>query len=212
MKTIVVAGATSAAAKTSLVVALLSALPTRAWGAMKITVTHDVAQGCPRGGHGCGVCASVGGGYRFVTDPEILKQPGTDTGRMTQAGADPVLWLITTPPFVHIGWRDVQRQVTSVDGLVIESNSLALCIKPDLTLFTINPRVPRSRWKASAPRLIEQSDLVIISLRDVKPQAAQPLIDEIHARRAGLGVVVTESVEQVIARPELSRRLAALFS
>jgi hypothetical protein len=211
MKTIIIAGASSAAAKTSLAVAVLRKLQPRSWGGVKITVTHDVAQGCPRGGQGCGVCASVGGGYRFVTDPDTLKQPGTDTGRMTEAGADPVQWLITTPPFVSMGWNDLQQQLKPVDGLVVESNSLALCIKSDLLLLTINPRVPRSRWKASAPLLIEQSDFVIISLHDTGREQAQELIADVEAKRQGQGVIIADAVEHVVDRPEIVQRLQALL-
>lgn len=210
MKTIIVSGASSTAAKTALAEAVLSKLHGRAWAGVKITVTHDVAQGCPRGGQGCGVCASVGGGYRLITDPETTAQPRTDTGRLTAAGANPALWLITTPPFVRLGWTDVQSRLGPVDGVVVESNSLALCIKPDLSFFTINPRVPRSRWKASAPILIEQSDVVIISLHDTRREQAQGLIADIETKRRGQGVVITEAVEHAVELPDVSRRLQAL--
>lgn len=211
MKTVIVSGASSAAAKTALAEALLAELRPRAWGGVKITVTHDVAQGCPRGGQGCGVCASIGGGYRLVTDADTLAQSDTDTGRLLAAGAYPVLWLITTPPFVRLGWTDVHSRLGALDGVVVESNSLALCIKPDLIFFTINPRVPRSRWKASAPILIEQSDVVIISLHQVRPEQAQELIADIKAKRQGRDVIISESVEQAVERPEIRQRLQALL-
>ncbi len=210
MKTVIVSGASSTAAKTALAEALIAKLRPRAWGAVKITVTHDVAEGCPRGGEGCGVCASVGGGYRLILDPETIKQPQTDTGRMAEAGADPVWWLITTPPFVRLGWDDLKQRIGSVEGVVVESNSLALCIKPDLSFFTINPRVPRARWKASAPLLIEQSDLVIISLHDTRREQAQELIANIETKRQGRGVLITEAVEHAVDMPEVSRRLQNL--
>jgi molybdopterin-guanine dinucleotide biosynthesis protein len=211
MKTIIVSGASSTAAKTTLAEAVLSKLRGRAWGGVKITVTHDIVQGCPRGGSGCGVCASVPTGYRVMTDPETIAQPRTDTGRLTAAGADPVVWLITTPAFVRVGWEDVRRRFGPVDGVVVESNSLALCLKPDLTFFTINPRVPRSRWKASAPILIEQSDVVIISLHDTGREQAQELIADIETKRQGHGVIITEAVEQAVDMPEVSQRLQTLL-
>ncbi|MBI3950826.1 MAG: hypothetical protein HY314_10285 [Acidobacteria bacterium] len=210
MKTIIVSGASSTAAKTSLAAVLLPKLRPRAWGAVKITVTHDITQGCPRGGSGCGVCASVGGGYRIIADLETITQPLTDTGRLSEAGADPVLWLITTPPFVRLGWADLQQRLGPVEGAVIESNSLAFCITPGLNFFTINPRVPRSRWKASAPILIERSDFVVISLHDAKREQVQALIDEIHTKRNGRGVIVTEAVEWAVDLPEVQEKLEAL--
>jgi hypothetical protein len=134
--------------------------------------------------------------------------------------SDPVVWLITTPAFVRAGWEDVRRRLGPVDGVVVESNSLALCLQPDLTFFTINPRVPRSRWKASAPRsrwkasaplLIEQSDVVIISRHDTGREQAHELIADIETKRQGHGVVMTEAVEHAVDMPEVSRRLQALL-
>jgi len=146
-----------------------------------------------------------------MTDPQTIAPPRTDTGRLTAAGADPVVWLITTPTFVRVGWEEVRRRVGPVDGVVVESNSLALCLQPDLTFFTINPRVPRARWKASAPLLIEQSDVVIISLHDTGREQAQELIADIETKRQGQGVIITEAVEHAVEMPEVLRRLQALL-
>jgi hypothetical protein len=210
MKTIIVSGASSTAGKTTLAEALLRSLPSGRWGGVKITVTHDIVRGCPRGGSGCGVCASVPTGYRIITDPETINQPRTDTGRLVEAGAHPVLWAITTPPFVRMAWDDLRRRFTNTDGAVIESNSLALCIASDLNFFTINPRVPRSRWKASAPALIERSDFVIISLHDTPQERAQELIEEIRVKRNNNGVIVTDAIEHALTFQEVQQQLNAI--
>jgi hypothetical protein len=207
VKTIIVSGASSAAGKTTLAEAVIQALSGGRWGGIKITVTHDIVHGCPRGGSGCGVCASVPSGYRIITEPEIITQPRTDTGRFVEAGADPVLWAITTPPFVRQAWDDLTRRLVNADGAVIESNSLAVCLRPDLNFLTINPRVPRSRWKASAPTLIESSDFVIISLHDAQPERAHDVIEEIRAKRNGRGVIITDAVEHALDFPHVRERL-----
>jgi hypothetical protein len=210
VKTIIVSGSSSAAGKTALAETVLRGLRGGTWGAVKITVTHDIVRGCPRGGSGCGVCASVPTGYRIIADSQTIRQPGTDTGRFVEAGARPVLWAITTPPFVRAAWEDLSQEFTGIAGAVIESNSLALCIKPDLNLLAINPRVPRARWKASAPRLIEHSDVVIISLHDLQQDRVQDLIDEIRERRNNRGVIVTEAIERVLEFQEVQGPLSAL--
>ncbi|HYO90628.1 MAG TPA: hypothetical protein VEQ40_03300, partial [Pyrinomonadaceae bacterium] len=108
MAVIVVAGVTSGAGKTSLaetVVRLLS--PEFRTAAAKITVTHG-ERGCPHGGGGCDVCGSLGGNYQVITRESIISQSGTDTARLSEAGAYRVLWTITREEFVPDAWREMK--------------------------------------------------------------------------------------------------------
>jgi Ni2+-binding GTPase involved in maturation of urease and hydrogenase len=178
----VVAGVTSGAGKTSLAEALTRILSKRyATAAAKITVTHGEL-GCPHGGKGCNVCSSLGGDYQLITRASIIKQPSTDTARLAEAGAYPVIWAITREMFIASAWRDMKSLVKDAKCMVIESNSLALTIRPALTLMVVDPTVSRRLWKPSAERLITSADLLVFNDHGPKNKR-QALLEEIETLR-----------------------------
>lgn len=204
---IIVSGASSAAGKTALAEALIASLRCRPPAAVKITVTHDIVAGCPRGGSGCGVCASVPTGYRVITDPEVIAQPATDTGRYALAGADPVLWIITQPTDLARAWHQVTRRIEPRRTVVVESNSLAILQAPALSFFTVNPRIARARWKASAVQLGRQSDFLIVSQQGCRDDRAEKLFHEFAMIRDPLTTLLLPSVEDAVLVPEVERRI-----
>lgn len=182
IRAFVVAGVTSGAGKTSLAEALTRILSKRyATAAAKITVTHG-ERGCPHGGKGCNVCSSLGGDYQLITRASIIKHPGTDTARLAEAGAYPVIWAITREMFIASAWREMKSLVKDVSCMVIESNSLALTINPALTLMVVDPTVSRRLWKPSAELLIASADLLVFNDRGPENKR-QALLEEIEALR-----------------------------
>lgn len=207
---IIISGASSAAGKTALVTALIGRLREPAPAAVKITVTHDQVKGCPRGGNGCGVCASVTSGYRVVTAPEVISQPGTDTGRFMEAGARPVFWIIAQPNHLAQAWDEVEDRLGTGRCIVVESNSLALLRPAGLTFFTVNPRVARTRWKDSAAVLGARSDILIVSQQAGADVRAEALFAEFRMLRGHLPTFLLPSVEAAIELPEVEQRFHAL--
>lgn len=185
---IVVAGVTSGAGKTSLaetITKILSELiPT---AAAKITVTHG-ERGCPHGGKGCDVCGSLGGQYQVIARSSIIEQPGTDTARLSQAGAFKVLWAITREEFVSDCWREMLSLTGGAQAMVVESNTLALTIKPKLTLMLVDPTASRRLWKPSAEGLIASADFLIFNDRgpDDKRRALLEEIERLRGSTDGL--------------------------
>jgi hypothetical protein len=179
---IVVAGVSSGAGKTSLaeaVIKILAAVGRTA--AAKITVTHG-ERGCPHGGRGCDVCGSLGGEFQVITRSSIIKQHGTDTARLTDAGASQVLWTITREEFIGDAWREMSRLMSGAGCVVVESNTLALTIKPALTLMIADPSVSRRLWKPSAERLIATADFLIFNDRGPEDKRTL-LLEEIERLR-----------------------------
>ncbi|HEY0321105.1 MAG TPA: hypothetical protein VGC66_09145 [Pyrinomonadaceae bacterium] len=179
---IVVAGVTSGAGKTSLAEAVTKILskhyPT---AAAKITVTHG-ERGCPHGGKGCDVCGSLGGEYQVITRASIIMQPGTDTARLSLAGAFKVLWTITREEFINAAWREMTTLIDGAKSIVVESNTLALSINPAQTLMVVDPTVSRRLWKPSAERLIATADSIIFNDRGPEHKR-QALLEEIERLR-----------------------------
>ncbi|HKS27329.1 MAG TPA: hypothetical protein VJS44_05890 [Pyrinomonadaceae bacterium] len=210
---IVVAGVTSGAGKTSLaetVVKILSADFSVA--AAKITVTHG-ERGCPHGGKGCDVCGSLGGNFQVITRESIIKQPGTDTARLAEAGAARVLWAITREEFVSEAWQEMKALVRGARCMVVESNTLALKIEPTLTLMVVDPSVSRRLWKPSAERLIAQADFLIFNDRGPE-EKRRALLEDVerlrgttldllfvsHPHEAESHTILTESLRQVCSQ------------
>jgi molybdopterin-guanine dinucleotide biosynthesis protein len=179
---VVVAGVSSSAGKTSLaeaVVKILSAL--HHTGAAKITVTHG-ERGCPHGGKGCNVCGSLGGEYQVISRESIIRQPNTDTARLLDAGASKVLWAITREEFIGQAWTEMSALLNNVNSIVVESNTLALVIKPALTLMVVDPTRSRQLWKPSAERLIATADYIIFNDRGPESKR-RALLDEVESLR-----------------------------
>lgn len=182
IRTIVVAGVTSGAGKTSVAEVVLRLLSSRCpTAAAKITVTHG-ERGCPHGGKGCDVCGSLGGNFQVITKESVIKQPGTDTARLSEAGAQRVLWAITREMFVADAWREMKSLMRGARLAVIESNTLALTIRPELTLMVVDPTVSRRLWKPSAESLIASADLLIFNDRG-SSEKRRALLEEVERLR-----------------------------
>ncbi|MBI4470558.1 MAG: hypothetical protein HY650_14685 [Acidobacteria bacterium] len=204
---VVVSGASSASGKTALAAALIARWPGLTPAAVKVTVTHDLLKGCPRGGSGCGVCSSLAGGYRIITDPAILAEAGTDTARYLASGADRVRWVICRPSHISDAWDALKPFLPQGGVTVVESNSLAMVRSPALSFFTINPKIPRVRWKSSSGALILRSDFLIISRHACEDERARMLYDELSILREDGRTFLLPDVEAALTLPEVLNRL-----
>lgn len=196
---VVVSGVASGAGKTSLAVAVIEHLRRRlAVGAVKVTVTHG-ERGCPHGGKSCNVCSSLGGEFQIVSRRDIIEQPETDTARFVSAGASPVLWGITREIAVAEMWSKLVPAFDKLDAVVIESNTLALTIKPTLNLMIVDPSVTRRLWKESAEELISKANLVVINERGSAVQRATILEEVNDLRPSGLTLNIAHPNEFILS-------------
>lgn len=212
LPTIIVAGVSSGAGKTSVAETLTGLLAReRRTAAAKITVTHG-ERGCPHGGKGCNVCSSLGGDYQLITRDAIINQQGTDTARLSAAGGNPVVWAITRDVTIKEAWRAMKGMLSVADCAVIESNTLTEVIRPALTLFIADPTASRRLWKPSAVRLIATADLLIFNDRGTPEQKAR-LKDEIaELRQNNAGLINVSHPREIASSPILLQALFDVFS
>ncbi len=210
MYTIVVAGISSGAGKTSVaeIVTALLAKQCRT-AAAKITVTHG-ERGCPHGGKGCNVCSSLGGDFQIIDRDNIISQPGTDTARLLAAGGNPVLWTITRDVAITGAWLQMQRLLAGAQCVVIESNTLALHIKPTLTLMIVDPSISRKIWKPSAERLIATADCLIFNERGTAEKRKSLLEEIARLRQNSPGLIHVSHPHEIVSNRELNEKLQAL--
>lgn len=157
-----VAAPCNGSGKTSLLLAILQAFP-GAFSTAKFTTIYREEQFCPVGDSGC-PCHRLEGSFLLCEDAAVLAQPGTDTGKLVEAGARQSYWGVARPDgypaLVGLLRRDRFRESTL---LLTEGNTVLEHLAPDVLLFVVNPCLPRSWWKGDSERLLEAADLVVVN-------------------------------------------------
>jgi hypothetical protein len=205
-----VSGACSRSGKTALAVTLLRELGPGGAAAVKFTTTDDVFERCPRGTT-CVVC-DIEVPFRLVEEPDVLRQPGTDTFRLTEAGAAPVVWAIARASAVGPAWSAVRQRLAAEPLIVMEGSTIVHTARPDLMLYVVHPFLSPERWKDGAAALIAAADAVIVNrpAAEERPPAAA-VLDALRRLRPQDDVVVADATLPLAAwAPALHARLHAL--
>jgi hypothetical protein len=205
-----VSGACSRAGKTALVETLLRSLPERSAVAVKFTTTDDVFERCPRGTP-CVVC-DIAVPFRLVQDERTLREPGTDTDRLAQAGAARVLWAIAKQAAVRPAWQAVRRAVSGAAWVVMEGSTIVDLASPELHLFVAHPFLSPRRWKQTTAALVPRADAVIVNHAEGETRAPSgEVMDALRALRGRDDLLVADVTRPLGAwAPPLLSRLTAL--
>ena len=190
MALISVAGATSRAGKTALAASLLRGLSPGSASAVKFTTTDDVFERCPRG-KPCLVC-DIDRPFRLVTEESVLRERGTDTDRLAEAGARRVVWAIARRSAVAVAWAAVTPLVAG-GPVVMEGSAITFEAKPALTFFVVHPFLDPARWKESASALLDSADCVVVNRpANETREPAAAVLEAIHARRGRRDVRIAD--------------------
>jgi hypothetical protein len=126
--------------------------------AVKVTTIHRRDETCPRGGEGCGVCASMQGAY-CITE-ETNRGLNKDTSRLLASGARKVYWLRAVKDHLREGITALLRLMPEEIALVCESNSLRAIVEPGV--FLIVKAKNQGELKPSARKVLRSADRVVI--------------------------------------------------
>ena len=201
------AGACSRAGKTALAVTVLRALPPRTALALKFTTTDDVFERCPRGSP-CVVC-DIDVPFRVVEDEAVLRQAGTDTDRLAEAGAARVVWTIARHSAAERAWSALAPRLAAAPQVVIEGSTVVDLARPDLLLFVVHPFLSVARWKATSPVLLARADAVVVNRaagegREPASEVMQALAPHCAAEKIRIADVTRPLHEWA---PDLARKL-----
>lgn len=174
MKLISVAGASSRAGKTAAAVTVLQALGPGTAAAVKFTTTDDVFEACPRGTP-CVVC-DIDVPFRIVVDAAVLRQPGTDTDRLSAAGARRVVWAISKASAAEQAWAAVVRLLNDEAAVVMEGSTVVGLARPHHLVFVAHPFLAPERWKATSGPLLAQADLAVVNRPTGEPREPSPFV------------------------------------
>lgn len=134
-----IGGAHSGSGKTLIGSAVMRAMGP-GWGAIKCTPTE--------------LYSSV------VSDPHILRQPGKDTSRYIEAGAEQALWVQGPREELAESLDIALGRLAGLSGVVVEGNAAIELLKPDIVIFIVGEP---GRMKPGAPSVMEMADVVIYS-------------------------------------------------
>lgn len=191
MRLVSVAGACSRAGKTAAAVTVLRHLGHGAAAAVKFTTTEDAWEGCPRGTP-CVVC-DIDVPFRVLEDPALLREAGTDTDRLGQAGARRVLWAIARQSSVGEAWRAVTGRLRDEAWVVMEGSTIVGTARPDHTLFVVHPFLPPARWKPTSAPLLRDADLVVVNRPAAEPrEPSRQVLDAVLSAGCSGRVIVAD--------------------
>jgi len=163
MAVVVVGGHSRSVGKTSVVAALIAALPEFNWTALKITqYGHGI---CSANGESCD-CASDD--HSWAISEERDRSGESDTSRFLVAGAARVYWVRTEQGRLAEAMHDVRRRIEGAENVIFESNSVLKFLRPDLYLTVLDPS--RADFKTSAREFLDLASAVI--LHDVASEQA----------------------------------------
>lgn len=205
-----VAGASSRAGKTALAETLLRSRPRQEAVAIKFTTTEDVFERCPRG-TSCVVC-DLAVPFRIITDPGVIGERGTDTARLSAAGAARVVWAIARRGAIEQAWQAVLERTKGADWLVMEGSTIVDLAQPDLAFFVLHPHLSPARWKPTTGSLLRRADAVVVNVTSARPPSPEVLA-ELARHRPGRPVLQAD-----VTRPlaewasDLDQRFRALVA
>ena len=158
MAIVVIGGQSRSVGKTSIVAGIIAALPSYDWSAFKVT---QFGHGrCSLHGQPCR-CASED--HRFRISEEHDRTAKTDSSRFLAAGARRSFWVRTRQGRLAEAMPALRKLLYEKDSggnAIVESNSIVNYIRPDLYLTILDPAT--KDWKASALRLLERADAIIL--------------------------------------------------
>ena len=204
MRLIGIASHGNGAGKTRLLTSVLEAHPGR-FGAVKFTTVFRDGQFCPKDARRRCACSRLHGELEVVTDPAILAQPDTDTGRMAAAGAHPLAWCLARPGAHAEAWEHVREIVGEAPELLTEGNTALQFIPADVVLFIVNPAMPRRFWKPDWKDLAARAHVVLVN------EAPEALGKREPAGREERLAAMHEVQDAAPATPRVIARLAEPF-
>ena len=161
MAVIVIGGHTRNIGKTSVVAALISAMPDKCWTAIKITqFGHGI---CSANGEPCD-CETAD--HTIAVSEERNPTSGTDSGRYLAAGAARSLWVRTRQGQLAEAMPRIRAEIARSENVLIESNSILRFLQPDLYASVLNPEV--ADFKTSSLRYLDRADALLLPSTDLR--------------------------------------------
>ena len=189
------------AGKTRFITSLLEAHPGR-FSVVKFTTVYRDGEFCPKDAQKRCACSKLHDRFNVITDPAILAQENTDTGRITAAGARRVLWCLSREDAHAEAWTHVKELLADDEEILTEGNSALLVVPSDALIFIVNPCMPRKFWKPNWLPLAQKAAALVVN------EAPEAIGKRTPAEAAERGASLAEvhaaapEVPRIVARME----------
>lgn len=155
MSLLVIGGHSRNVGKTSVVAGLISALPERAWLAIKVTqFGHGI---CSVNGESCS-CADDE--HTWTISEERDRSGESDTSRFLVAGARRALWVRSKLGYLAEAMPDLRREISTAADVILESNTVMRFLRPDLYLPVLD--LATADFKDSAREYLDLASALIV--------------------------------------------------
>jgi len=99
--------------------------------------------------------------YTSVTDdPDVIMQKDKDTAIMSRSGAEKVVWVRSSGGDLEDDLHLAMSRMDGLNGVVVEGNSPANCLNPDLIIFIVGED---GQIKPSARETSEKADIIVLN-------------------------------------------------
>jgi hypothetical protein len=164
---VVVGGQTRNIGKTSVITAIISALPHMHWTAFKVSqhphgITSDAAN--------------------LTITEEFDTSSTTDTARFLQAGAVRSFLMCTRPGQLAAAMPRLRQEIAASENAIIESNTILQFLQPDLYFGVLNFSI--ADFKNSAQQSLHRTDAILLTSSPLMPTTAWPqeLLDTLQRK------------------------------
>ena len=114
------------------------------------------------------VAAFIRLSFVIIDDISIIDQPGKDTSRLKNAGAQKVIWLLSYPETLKDGIKAALERFDNDATVIVEGNSFLTTHEADLSVLVVRPG--RTSLKESAKLIIDKIDIALVNVeRDAPP-------------------------------------------
>jgi LAO/AO transport system kinase len=136
----------------------------------------------------------------LVDDASIIGRESKDTARLSEAGAERVLWIKSPRADLEELVPVALSRLADLDGIVIEGNSAIEFAKPDIVIFIIGES--EKSIKPSAKTLLGQADIIIVPDTDWTVRLVSMTSARLHALRDYPYVFDDEAIQGIISLME----------
>ncbi|MBI4458598.1 MAG: hypothetical protein HY648_00895 [Acidobacteria bacterium] len=155
MKMVVVGGNSRDIGKTSLVAALIRALPHYPWTAIKLTQYTEESGFASDEEHDDAPPEEP-----FVIQEETDRSGKTDSSRFLAAGARRALWVRVRPGMLATAIPALRQAIAHDEYVIVESNSLLRFYQPNVYLTLLDPA--QKDFKPSAQEFLQRADACLV--------------------------------------------------
>lgn len=153
MAIVVVGGHSRNIGKTSVVCALIAAMPERHWTAIKITQ-------CKHDSTARETCDCELAGQAIGITEERDSKAATDSSRYLGAGATRSLWVRTRQGQLAEAVPRIGAEIADAENVILESNRVLEFLEPDLYVSVLDPHV--ADFKASALQYLSRAGAILV--------------------------------------------------